>query len=241
MSYSIAVQSTDITPAAGSPGRYMAGYGWVKRINTGQVARRLRAQCAVIYDSGVPNILLRIDVVGLPAPVHDTIRSQVVAAGLVQSSSDFLIVSSHTHSGPALGDHPDVEIVYDLSDAERDEVNTYAGIFVGQIMTLIRQTAAAPSTPVNLSYANASVSISVNRVGLPWNPTDTPILLARSVANNAPVAVFFGHACHGVCRGDDLVFDADFPGMASQLIESTFHCPALFFQGACAGLPSSVI
>ena len=236
MSYSIAVQSTDITPTAGSPGCFMAGYGWAKRINTGQVARKLRAQCAVIRDSGAPNILVRIDALGLPAPVHDNIRNQVVAEGLVGSSSDFLISCSHTHSGSALGDHPDVEIVYDLSDAERAEVDTYATTFVNQIMTLIRQTVAAPSTPVNLSYTNASVSISVNRVGLPWNPTDTPILLARSVADNTPVAVFFGHACHAVARGDDPVFDSDYPGMASQLIEGTFNCPALFFQGTCGDL-----
>lgn len=130
MSYSIAFQSIDISPSATGPGRFMAGYGWNKRVNNGQVARNLRAQCAVIYDSGVPNILLRIDVVGLPATVHDQIRNQVISANLVQNSSDFLIASSHTHSGPALGEHPDVEIVYDMSDAEMAEVNTYATMFV---------------------------------------------------------------------------------------------------------------
>jgi len=236
MSYSIAVQSIIITPTTGTDGCFMAGYGWVQRINTGQVARDLRAQCAVIYDSGRPHILVRIDITGLPQPVHDQIRNQVVAQHLVANSADFIIASSHTHSGPALGDHPDVEIVYDLSDAEQNEVNAYASAFVGQIMALIQSTVAAPATPVNLSYTTASVSISVNRVGLQWNPTDTPILLASSIADGTPVAVLFGHACHAVCRGDDLVFDSDYPGMAAQLIESSLGCPALFFQGAAGDL-----
>jgi neutral ceramidase len=44
--------------------------------------------------------------------------------------------------------------------------------------------------------------------------------------------VLFGYACHPVCRGNDTVYDSDYCGFASELIESQLDAPAFFFQGA---------
>ena len=231
----MSVMTLDVTPEAPpSPSLWMAGYGWVPRGNSvpPAIARPLRAHCAVIYDNGVPNILLRADVVSFPRSVHQQIRTAVVQAGLVQNSSDFMLAASHTHSGAFIGDRPDPYILMNLQPADVSAVDTYTSQYVDDLVNLVKQTAALAPTPVSLSYGVGQAPIAINRTGLPYTLPDVPVLLATRTDNGSPFAVLFGHACHGVCRGNDEVYDSDHCGYASQQIEAALGVPALFFQGA---------
>jgi neutral ceramidase len=60
--------------------------------------------------------------------------------------------------------------------------------------------------------------------------------LVAKAGDGTPKAVFFGYACHPVCRGHDTVYDSDYCGYAAELIESQLSAPALFFQGAAGDL-----
>ena len=230
----MAVASIDVTPhVPPAPSLWMGGYGWGKRSNATQsVARPLRAQCAVIYDNGVPNILLRVDVVSIPREVHQAIRKRVLDEGLVQESAAFLLASSHTHSGPLLGTRPDPYVLMELGPADVRAVSAYADMYVDQLVELVRRTRRAAPVGVTLGYAEGQSPLAVNRCGLPYTLPEVPVVLARSTTSGKPVAVLFGHACHNVCRGKDEVYDSDHCGYASQLIEKQLGVPALFFQGA---------
>ena len=228
----MAVGTLDYTPTAPPwPSLWMGGYGSVPRGNTGAVDRRLRAHCAAINDGVSTKVLLRVDVVSIPRDVHQAIRAGVVGS-LVPTSSDFLIVASHTHSGPFIGStRPDPYILMGLQPADIDAVNGSTQIFIDDLVGLVRSTLSQTRVPVTLWYAEANTTIGYNRAELPTVLTDAPVLLARRVSNNAPFAVLFGYNCHAVARGNDEVFDSDYDGFAAEAISSALGVPALFFQG----------
>ncbi|GAA3861215.1 hypothetical protein GCM10022243_29260 [Saccharothrix violaceirubra] len=209
----------------------MGGYGWSPRGNHGEVARRLRAHCLVLWDDDVPHVLLRADVISFPRDVHRAIWDAVVEEGLVESDR-FLLAGSHTHSGACLGDtRPDPRILMGLNDADVDAVDGSTGIVVDRLVQLVRDTADQERTEVVLGFGVGSAEIGFNRVGLSTVLSDVPVLLVRDLDDD-PFAVLFGAACHPVSRGNDSVFDSDYPGAAAEAIEDELGVPALFFLGA---------
>jgi neutral ceramidase len=229
----IATGSVDVTPRFPPfESGWMGGYGWVRRGNQGAVARNLNAQCAVIYDNGTPKVLVRVDTVTIPREVHQDIRQRVLDAKLVNSSADFFISISHTHSGPFLGHtSPDPFVMMDLAPDDIAAIDAATTRFADLIVQLVADTRALEPTPVTLGYAVGSATFAENRAGLPTVLTDVSVLLATAVDSGDPVAVLFGYACHPVSRGNDITFDSDYVGAATEAITAARGIPALFFQG----------
>ncbi|MFD1147617.1 hypothetical protein [Saccharothrix hoggarensis] len=235
MAFEAAVRTVDITPVHPPyPSLWMGGYGWGPRPNNGLIARRLRAHCLVLWDDGVPNVLLRADVVSIPRDVHHFIRDTVVREGLVDFESDFLLSSSHTHSGACLGDtRPDPKIIMNLTDADVHAVNQTTWLVMEALVQLVRDTVAMPRTPVTARYGRTTADLGFNRAGLPTVLDEVEVVvLRRAGTQRGNFAVLFGAACHPVARGNDQVFDSDYPGAAAEHIEQALGVPALFFQGA---------
>jgi len=229
----VAYNDLVITPHAPPwPSLWMSGYGWGKRSNNGAVARDLRAHCVVFHDSGSPNVLLRLDVVGIPRDVHQEIRRRVVEEEQLVADSDFMISVSHTHSGPCVGDtHLDPFIMMGLDPADIDAVNGSTYMLMDVLVDLVRTTVQEDPADATLHYGVGQAELGRNRAGLDWVLTDVPVLLVRNGDNGDPFAVLFGYACHPVSRGIDSVFDSDFTGAAAEIIEDRLGIMALFFQG----------
>lgn len=234
MAFEAAVGEVDITPVAPPyPSLWMGGYGWDPRGNHGAVARRLRAQCLVIWDDDVPKVLLRGDLISVPRDIHQWIRGTVVDEGLV-ASDDFLLLASHTHSGALYGDiRPNPFIMMNLNQADIDAVNGTAWLINEALVQLVRDTLAQERTGVTLSYAEGEATIGQNRVTDQGPVLDTVPVLRLDSTDGDLFAVVFGAACHPVSRGKDDVFDGEFPEVAAELIEERLGVPALFVQGAC--------
>ncbi|MFD0206147.1 MULTISPECIES: hypothetical protein [Saccharothrix] len=232
--FAVAYNDLVITPHAPPwPSLWMGGYGWTKRGSQGAVARDLHAHCLTLRDGdrGV-RVLVRVDVVGIPRDVHQEIRRRVCDQERLVASPDFLIVASHTHSGPFLGDtHPDPYVLMGLEPADIDAVNGSTALFVDLVVELVRRTVGEQPIPATLHYAEGSAEIGFNRAGLDHVITDVPVLLVRDTDDGAPLAVLFGATCHPVCRGRDDVFDSDFVGAAAEAVERELGVMALFFQG----------
>jgi hypothetical protein len=239
----ISVHEVDITPHPGAGSGWMAGYGWSKRANPDfSFARELTAQCAVIWTEGTPNVLLRADVAGIPREVHWAIRQQVLDAvpGLI--TKNFLLASSHTHSGPFIGDtHPSPQTLINADDTDIAAINAFTNHFVDQMVKTVRNAAETPPVSVRLSYAFGTADIARNRTGLPWCPTEVPVLIAESTIDGSLQAVLFGYACHPVSRGRDEVFDSDYCGYACEHAEKRLDgVPVLFFQGTAGDIDPDV-
>ncbi|KAA2257099.1 hypothetical protein F0L68_25480 [Solihabitans fulvus] len=229
----LAVGTVDITPSVPRwPSLWMGGYAGGPRGNHGDVARTLRAHCVVFYDQGTPNVLLRADIVHIPRDVHQAVRSRIVDAGLVADSADFMMMASHTHSGMYVGDTtPNPFIMMNLQPADIDAINLSTQILIDLLVQLVTDTLQVPPVAVTLGYAEGNTTIGYNRVDMPTVLSTVPVLLARAVSDNSPVALVFGYACHAVARGNDEVFDSDYCGEAAEQVERWLGVPALFLQG----------
>jgi hypothetical protein len=228
----VAYNEAIITPVAPPwPGLWMGGYGWGQRANDGSIARDLRAHCVCFSDTGTPNVLLRLDIVSLPRDVHLEIRRRVVEEEELVADADFMINTSHTHSGPFIGDtHPDPVVLIDLAPEDVDAVNGTTFMLIDLLVDLVRTTVQERSVMVSLSYGVGQAELGYNRAGLDTVLTDVPVLVLSEPAGD-PFAVLFGCACHPVSRGGDHTFDSDFTGSAAETITERTGLMAMFFQG----------
>ncbi|GHH49092.1 hypothetical protein [Lentzea cavernae] len=234
MSFEAAVGEVDVTPVAPPyPSLWMGGYGWGPRGNHGAVARRLRAQCLVLWDGGVPKVMVRADLISVPRDVHQSIRSTLVDEGLV-ATGDFMLLASHTHSGALYGDtRPSPFVLMNLSQADVDAVNGTTSMITDALVQLVRDTLELERTPVTLAYAEGEAKIGHNRVADHGAVLDTVPVLRLDTTGGDLFAVVFGAACHPVSRGNDDVFDGEFPAVASEFVQDALGVPALFVQGTC--------
>ncbi|MFD9733940.1 hypothetical protein [Umezawaea sp. NPDC059074] len=245
MVFQIAVGSTELTPKVPAfPSLWMGGYGWSPRGSSpGNVARELKAHCMVIWDDGYPNVMVRCDLISIPRDMNQYIRGTLIDEGLI-ADSDFMMASSHTHSGPLVGDiRPNPFVLMGLTPADINAVNGTTNVLIDRILDLVRATLNKTRTTVTFRYAEASVNLGYNRVdNIPTVLNTVPILVARK-ANNNRVAILFGAAAHPVARGNDTTFDCDYAGRAAEQIQASLGVPAMFFQGAAgdqnAGAPGS--
>jgi neutral ceramidase len=219
------------------PSWWMGGYGWGPRgcAHATDIGRHLKAHCMVIHDNGVPNVLLRLDIVSLPRDVHEEIRRRVVDEAKLVNAEDFMIVTSHTHHGLFIGDtHPDPVLLMGLNDADVNAINDTTFVLMDMLVDLVRMTVEETPIPATLWYDEGHEEIGANRAGLEHVMTDVPVLLARNADDGTPLAVLFGYACHPVARQRDEFIDSDYAGLAADLIAERLGIMALFFQG-CAG------
>jgi neutral ceramidase len=221
----VSVGKVSITP---SNGTYMGGYGVDRpRASSGSYAS-LYARCIVLWDGGHPNVVVTADVLAFAGTMHQAIRNQVVKLGV--GTSDFALTATHTHNGPVLIQKLDPYIAYAMTADQLSVVQSYSDWLVDKIVQLVRDTLNRTRTPCTLDYQVARQNFSINREGLPYTETDVPILVARSSSGN-PLAVLFSYGCHPVAAGIQTLFDPDYPGAASSLIEDTTGAFAQFLPG----------
>ena len=233
MTFGVATGRVEITPSAiGSADIWTGGWG-INHMRATETARPLYARCLVLFDEGVPNVLVTVDVLGLPRSLHQPIRSQVTALGV--ANSDFMITATHTHQGPVLDDRLDPYVAYDLDpNTEIPIVHEYTSWLQDTIVGLVRTVLASAPQDCQLEYGLDSTDIATNRRGLRWVDYAVPVLLARSTADpRRLVAVIFGYACHPIEAGRAQTYDSDYPGVAAARIEATYPgCTAFFLLGA---------
>jgi neutral ceramidase len=144
-------------------------------------------------------------------------------------SSDIVLVASHTHNGPVIGDILDPYIGYDLLDL--DLVGSYTAWVQDRIVSVVTNALAAARTAVTLDYRTATASFAFNRAGLPTVETVVPVLTARR-SNGTPHAVLFSYGCHPTSAGWEEQWDGDWPAQACDVIERDTGAFALFLPGA---------
>lgn len=101
------------------------------------------------------------------------------------------------------------------------------------------RVALANMQQVSLKVGQAEIStISQNRRD-PEGPQETvlKVLLAAAAGGAEPVATVMNYACHAtVLEHDNLLYSADFPGMAASLVEHAVGGKAIYMQGTCGDI-----
>ncbi|HEX3107623.1 MAG TPA: hypothetical protein VHU41_00925 [Thermoanaerobaculia bacterium] len=231
----------------GESGDFMGGFGRrAARPPEGSIepppAPLLYARCVVLWDDEYANILVSVDVLGIPKQLRTNLlrRIREVVAGLAPKvrlgrDSDFVLIATHTHNAPAVMDVQPPYIMWGLGADEVARVVAYTSKLEDNIFKAVESALNANKQPCTLEIGWGETAFAMNRSDLRPNAhveKIVPVLVARSVTGEKkPLAVMFGYACHPL-SGVGNWWDSEFPGRACELIELEFGVFALFLQGA---------
>ena len=235
--WKVGASRVDITPADSV---WMAGFATRSEPSAG-VRMRIWAKALVLEDAGGnAGLVVTMDVLSIPKPFSDRIRRYVQKKyGLAPSR--VILNSSHTHSGPVVGDA--LYYIYPMDETYRKVARAYEKILVRNTRDVIDE-AFASRAPARLSSGSGLARIAVNRRHNPASPPATltlqgpsdyavPVLKAER-PDGTVRTVLFGYACHATTLFDNYI-SGDYPGYAQQEVENRFPgAMAMFFQGCGA-------
>ncbi len=189
----------DITPPLGVP---MAGYrqreGVAEDVHDELTAR------AVAFELGAEAAALVVaDVCSLPDQLCDRARSRLAKRTGI-SESHVIVVSTHTHSGPAL-----------------HEESVYREL-LPDLMASAGELAWKRRRPARISFASGkALGLCINRRDLAGPVDEEFACLEAEDADGRPFGVLLAYALHGVVMGhNNLRISADYIGAARRAVEA---------------------
>lgn len=243
LEWKVGVASVSINPPLPM---WMSGYG-NRSGPTEHIALELKAKAlAIEHVSGQRVVIVTTDLLGIPRSLRASVGEQAARAyGLPNHS--LMINASHTHCGPELRA---VETSLSRADAKRaEQVARYQSELAARLVTVIGN-ALEKLAPAQLSYCYARAGFAMNRrenydlppgdprhgkVPNPDGPVDHTVpVLQITTADNRPLAVLFGYACHNT-TGNETVLHGDYAGFAQKEIETRFPGATALFMAGCGG------
>ncbi len=227
----------------------MAGYASRNRPSEGTL-HELWAKALALEDlEGKQAVLVTTDLIGfrgsyMSGRIFDRINKKY---GL--SRDQFILSSSHTHTGPELLRPPEDylyegELSGQNSPEEREKISNYSLRLENIIIELVGE-ALNSMVPAQLFSGNGVARFAVNRrnnveseltsVTQLSGPADhsVPVLKVSGVSGES-IAVVFGYACHATVLSF-YKWSGDYPGFAQIALEKAFPgTTAMFFAGAGA-------
>jgi len=201
---------------------WMAGYASRTKPSDGVQTDLYLKALALDDGSGKPAVFVTSDLIGFRKKVADAIAEGCEKQyGLARDR--LVLNSSHTHSGPIIGDF-DPPASY---EKQREVVRRYnAGLIEKAVATV--GAALKNIGPVQLEFAQGFAGFAVNRRrdhpgtrGLPGVVDhDLPVLAVRK-PDGALLAVVFSYACHNTTLGAYQI-NADYSGYAQRALEKQY-------------------
>ncbi|MEX2304377.1 MAG: neutral/alkaline non-lysosomal ceramidase N-terminal domain-containing protein [Bryobacterales bacterium] len=220
---------------------WMAGYGNRDKPSQG-VAQELHAKALAIEDpSGSRVVIVTSDLIGFVNGVSEAIACQ--ARERFELPRERLVLSSsHTHTGPTLGNS--LRVMYDFTPEQSKAVEDYTQYLQEQVVEVIGK-AIANLAPSRLTFHRGQAGFAMNRrqqtpdgVKLAMNPKgpvdhDVPVLRVSSM-DGKPIAVLFSYACHNTTlTGNHYEFHGDYAGEAQRRVESAQPGVVALFMMGC--------
>ncbi len=229
----------DITP---EPGLAMAGYSAREGVSAG-TRDPLQAKAIVFGDGKQRVALVQIDWIGPPGTeLRDEIAREVKTRAGVDC---VLVVSTHTHSGPATP--------RGLSAEKLNALPHVAGMKKGVIEAVV--DAAQRAAPARVAVGRGTCRIAHNRRAvrpdgsvhmlwanmerIPTAPVDPEVGVIRieSADGSAVIATVVCFACHPVVFGEDhMNYSAGYVGEMARNVEARQGGLCIFLQGAAGDL-----
>lgn len=219
----------DITPALGTP---LMGYGVPRQRLAARVNDPLYARILWAEHGGKAAVIIGVDFCFIGREDYDRLTGQLSReVGLL--ADQVMIVATHSHAAPAMGNYLDLEFEAPLRDYIRE--------FDAAVINGIKQ-ARDSKREVTVRAGKGKSSLPVNRrqlrdgkiVNGP-NPAGTvhdalPVCLLED-REGKPVCLLFSTATHVVCM-NKLDISADYPGVVCDELEKHLGTAcAIFLQG----------
>ncbi|MBQ6564013.1 MAG: hypothetical protein IJL88_08875 [Clostridia bacterium] len=207
----------EITPPMGTE---LAGFGYYLQRRMEGIRDPLHARAAVLEEGKVRQLIVSCELLGLSQDVADA----VIRHGRACGCTDAMIVSVHTHTGPAIKYH---EGCGEVSPA-------YVSGLAGKIQQAVDAALADRREVTGLAFGRAEVRGDwiYNRAD-PKGPVDRDVrgfVLER--AGGRKLALM-GAACHGVFLGRTHLASADFSG---EIIRNLEDMDTVYLNGLCGDI-----
>ncbi|SKB61584.1 neutral/alkaline non-lysosomal ceramidase N-terminal domain-containing protein [Dyadobacter psychrophilus] len=220
---------------------WMAGFAARTKPSDGKL-HDLWAKALALEDAnGKQAVLITTDLLGMPKNMSDEIRKRINDQFKL-SKAQIIINSSHTHSGPVLGDA--LSDIYPIDAAEKGKIGQYSSKLIDQLVALTGNALKSLQS-ATIQSQNGAARFQVNRRNNDaatlerlteiTGPGDAAVpVLKVTDARGKLMAVAFGYACHPTVL-DNYQWSGDYPGYAQIELEKLYPgATALFFQGAGA-------
>jgi len=221
---------------------WLSGYGSRNRPSEGTRVD-LWVKALALQDSrGHQALLITLDLVGI-----DHALSASICSGLMErhglERSQILLSTSHTHTGPVVGEN--LRAMYFFPPGMWQRVEQYTKQLRDKIVTTAG-TAFDHLEPARLAWGNGTAGIGVNRrnnteadvprlrvKGMLKGPVDhdVPVLSVHS-GEGRLIAAAFGYACHATVLSD-YKWSGDYPGYAQVFFEKAHPGAVGLFWAGC--------
>ena len=222
---------------------WMAGYGARNKPSEGEI-HSLWVKALVLEDpAGQKLLIVTLDVCGIDGSLSRRIRDSIHRIhGL--GDDRIVLASSHTHSGPVLGEN--LITMYPIHTGEKAKIAAYTTEFEFKIARAIA-SAFKQSEPCTLSWETGKADFAVNRRNNkePDVPAlrirnalegpvdhDVPVLLIRGKSEKKLKMVVYGYACHCTVLSF-YKFCGDYVGFASNDLEERYPGSLAMFVAGC--------
>ena len=228
----------DVTP---QESMWLAGYASRDHPSDGTLHPLFVKALALKDGAGHQALLMTSDVLGFPKDMSDRIRDRLKDQFQL-SRAEIILSSSHTHSGPVLGDS--IRVIYPLDEAQIEKIARYSARLEGQVVECAAR-ALSSMKPARLFSGNGITRFAVNRRNNPEaaildnhdlkGPSDHAVPVLKVVGeDDALMAAAFGYACHATVLAS-YQWCGDYPGFAQIELEKAHPgATALFFAGCGA-------
>lgn len=189
-----------------------------------------------------PLILVSLDVVGIDKDFSKRIY-QAAEQRFSIHRENLRICSSHTHSGPVVGDNLRSLVPDDRQEWKK--INDYSVWLEDRILTSI-QTAILSANSSSLSSMHVSstnIQLSTNRRQVPESMytgevrglTEDRVPVLWFEHNERIISGFYGFAAHASVITEGYSYSGDYPGFASRNLEEHFADSTWLFVASCGG------
>lgn len=236
----VGVARADITPDGPI---WLAGYGARKKPSEG-VEQPLAIKALVIrHGKDAPFLLITADIIGFSRLIAEAVADQLGREAKVPREN-ILLVASHTHTGPVIGDN--LIGMFALKDKELEAIRAYARKLQKQAVA-VGLEALRKMEPARLSFGRGRATFAANRrvfrptgVNFGVNPngvTDLEVPVLRVDNGDGTVrAIVFGYACHCTTLGGDYYrITGDWAGYAQDYLERAHPGATALFVTGCGG------
>jgi neutral ceramidase len=229
------VAKADITPPIGGE---MAGYSARGAAVSTGVHDPLFAKAIVLDDGARRVAIVTLDLAGFSADSTARVKEKVKSGG---GPEHLLLISSHTHSGPALSDEfPSKEKPW-IRDAEEKIARAILAAADSTQAAKIGIGWGEVREGHNRRRINADGTVTMlwaNRERIPTAPVDYQLAIIRvDSLDDKPIATLVNFTCHPVVLGpENLEISADYPGVFMARVESEVGGQCMFVQGAAGDI-----
>ncbi len=221
---------------------WMGGYAARTHPSTGTL-QDLHAKALALADAqGGRFVIITIDAIGIPRSLRKAVERRL-AEGAQLRPDQFVIVASHTHSGPEFraGRVPETD--------PRGVATSRAYLeMLEQMLPALAAEALAALAPAKVGYARARAGFAMNRrlpqpngdftnAPNPEGPVDHDVPVLRvDGADGKLRAILFGYACHNTTLTQtNYQFCGDYAGYAQDYLQTDHPGAVALFMTGCGG------